>query len=164
MYKGWSRNKLCCLYFKNSVEHTSIKPHQNPILHFQHTYPITLATFWSTSGCPLSWVSLGVVIKTKWTQTQYHGSERQACVNTMGCLHPHDTAASTVQCLALPQSQNDFGRSVFSVDPGCWNGLHRTTKDTWKRTPKLLQNVAGNMKKSCLKQRGLFSGVMYVSS
>ena len=49
-----------CLNKKNyySKRHIAINPPQNTPPRFEHTYPIVLATFWSGSGSPLSWVSL----------------------------------------------------------------------------------------------------------
>ena len=48
------------LKYKNcySKRHIAINPPQNTAPHFKHTYPIVLATFWSGSGSPFSWVSL----------------------------------------------------------------------------------------------------------
>ena len=49
-----------CLNKKNyyGKRHIAINPPQNTPPCFKHTYPIVLATFWSISGSPLSWVSL----------------------------------------------------------------------------------------------------------
>ena len=41
-----------------SKRHIAINPPQNTPPRFEHTYPTVLATFWSSSGSPLSWVSL----------------------------------------------------------------------------------------------------------
>jgi len=38
--------------------HIAINPPQNTPPRFEHTYPIVLATFSSSSGNPLSWMSL----------------------------------------------------------------------------------------------------------
>ena len=41
---------------KDTLPLIPLKVHPSP--RFEHTYPIALATFWSSSGSPLSWVSL----------------------------------------------------------------------------------------------------------
>ena len=48
------------LYKKNyySKRHIAITPPQNTPPRFEHTYPIVIATFRSSPGSPLSWVSL----------------------------------------------------------------------------------------------------------
>jgi hypothetical protein len=43
---------------KYSKRHVAINPPQNTPLCFEHTYPFVLATFWISSGSPLSLVTL----------------------------------------------------------------------------------------------------------
>ena len=52
---GECLNKKKNYYSKRLID---TNPPQNTPPRFEHTYPIVLATFWSSSGSPLSWVSL----------------------------------------------------------------------------------------------------------
>jgi len=61
-YEVWSKSTVTVQIKKKycSKRHIAINPPQNTPPRFEHTYPIILATFWSSSGSPLSWVSLAV--------------------------------------------------------------------------------------------------------
>jgi len=43
---------------KDTLPLITLKIFPHPYSRFEHTYPVVLATFWSSSGSPLSWVSL----------------------------------------------------------------------------------------------------------